>query len=67
MEVKVKSWFESKTVWLNLITGVVMMAQAAEVVAVIPESGVKYAMALVAVLNIVLRVWFTNEPVKPTP
>lgn len=59
-----KSWIASKTVWLNIVTMVVMVAQAAEVVAIVPESGIKYLTAAVAVLNIILRVWFTHESIK---
>lgn len=49
-----KSIFASKTVWFNLITGIVSFA-----VAIPPPFG----MVIVTVGNLILRVWFTDRPV----
>lgn len=52
--VQAKSIFESKTVWFNLITGVISVA------AIIPPP---FGAIVLAIGNLVLRVWFTDSPV----
>lgn len=52
-----KSIFESKTVWFNVITGIVSVAAA------IPQP---FGAVVLAVGNLVLRVWFTEKPVVLT-
>ncbi|CAN5815449.1 hypothetical protein BH20PSE1_BH20PSE1_01200 [soil metagenome] len=50
-----KPAIQSKTVWFNVVSGVLALAS------VIPPP---FGMIVSAVGNIVLRVWFTDTPVK---
>lgn len=52
--VEAKSIFESKTVWFNVITGIVSIAAA------IPPP---FGAIVLTVGNLVLRIWFTEKPV----
>lgn len=61
----VKSIFASKTLWMNLIAGVVSvitMITGSDIVAANPEVGA-YGVTAIAVLNIIMR-FFTKVPVK---
>lgn len=55
-----KPWFLSKTLWVNLITTVVMTLEATQVLDLMSDEQLKVAAAVVAFLNIVLRVHFTE-------
>lgn len=55
-----KKVYLSKTLWLNLITTVVMALEATQVLDLMSDDQLKIAAAVVAVLNIVLRVYFTD-------
>ena len=58
---KEKHLLKSKTVWLNLITMLIMFAGMLGTQNLIkPE----YVAAIVGALNIVLRVWFSATPIK---
>lgn len=50
-----KPIWESKVLWVNLLSGVVMALTATEVLAVLPVTTLPYVAAGVAVLNIILR------------
>lgn len=61
-----KLWYQSKTVWVNLITMAIMVLTlftAAENSALLPTSIVPWIAIVIAVLNIVLRVWFTESAI----
>jgi hypothetical protein len=51
-----KAFYLSKTFWLNAATVVVATVESTEVLNVIPDVAEPYLIALVAVINIVLRV-----------
>lgn len=55
-----KPWWESKTLWLNAITFLVSVLALAEVLAVVPVGGLGYVAAAAAVLNVALRIFFTD-------
>lgn len=57
----------SKTVIFNAITTIVaVLTFLPSVSDLVPENALKYLLAGVGVLNIVLRIWFTDNPVtKP--
>jgi hypothetical protein len=62
----VKSIFKSWTVWANLAGGIAALAAAvakSDVVANNPEYAA-YAATAMAVINLVLRVFKTKEPIK---
>jgi hypothetical protein len=60
-----KPVYLSKTVWLNVITTVVAaLTFLPSVSGLIPEVALPYILGAVGVLNIILRVWFTEQPVS---
>ncbi len=61
-----KSLFKSRTFWFNLGVAVVAMLSADNVVKIIPTRYAPFASALVACVNIVLRL-YTTEPVTIKP
>jgi hypothetical protein len=56
-----KSWYQSKTVWFNILSSVVTIATAAQ--GSLPETALPYVIAFIGIINVVLRVFFTNMPV----
>lgn len=59
------SIFSSKTVWFNIVTSVVGIAIALQSISTFN----KYAgilLGIVAVGNVILRVWFTSTPILAT-
>ena len=59
-----KSIVESKTFWLNAISALVMVLGSPELLGIVPPGSAGYFAAAVAVLNIILRVYFTNTQVR---
>ena len=55
-----KSTYMSKTVWLNVITLLIAALAIPDVANLIPPENMKYALAVSAVLNLVLRIFFTK-------
>jgi hypothetical protein len=58
-----KAWYESKVVWVNLVATIAAVVDIVTQGALIPGAWVPYLSAFVAVLNVVLRVWFTDTPI----
>lgn len=56
-----KPIYFSKTVWLNVITTVIGALALAQ--DVIPSEYKTYVILAVGILNVVLRVWFTDAPI----
>lgn len=59
-----KNWYESKTVWFNIIVTVVAILALPEFVAVLSPVWLKYSVLGGAVGNIILRLWFTATGIK---
>lgn len=60
-----KPFYFSKTVWLNVITTIVAALTFLPTVGgLIPEAALPYLLGAVGILNIILRVWFTEQPVS---
>jgi hypothetical protein len=57
---QIKNWYESKTFWLNLLTALVMIADLLVQQPFIPPAYLPFIATLVGILNVVLRVWFTD-------
>ena len=55
-----KSWYKSKTIWFNAVTTLLMFASLSEVEMIISP---KWIAIINGVGNIILRVWFTSQPV----
>ena len=59
-----KAWYVSKVVWLNVIATALMVAAlflpGGEFASLFSAEVVKYIALGVSVVNIVLRVWFTD-------
>ena len=58
-----KAWYESKTLWLNVITALIAVLTLLQDNPVIPPVAQPYILLVVGVLNVVLRVWFTDQPI----
>jgi hypothetical protein len=63
-----KNWYESKTLWTNISMFLLMVAAlflpGGEFTELLTPVAVKYVALGVAVLNIVLRVWFTTGAIS---
>jgi hypothetical protein len=61
----VKPWYQSKVVWLNVITTVIAVLSlfGTETLSFMTPQVTELVLFSVAVLNVLLRVWFTSEPV----
>ena len=57
---QIKNWYESKTLWLNLITAAVLIADLLVQQPFIPPAYLPFIATVVGILNVVLRVWFTD-------
>lgn len=56
-------WYQSKIVWVNIVATVAAVVDILTAGALIPSVAVPYVAAGVAILNVILRVWFTGEPI----
>jgi hypothetical protein len=54
-------WYESKTIWFNVIVMVGAIVALPEITTAISPST---AILIQGVANIILRVWFTSQPVE---
>jgi len=57
---QIKNWYESKTFWLNLLTALVLIADLLVQQPFIPTAWLPFIATVVGILNVVLRVWFTD-------
>lgn len=60
-----KTWYQSKTVWLGIIT--IIVAALTQFSGIVESPDLKNAiLAVVGLLNVLLRVFSTAEPIDPT-
>jgi hypothetical protein len=65
METQSKKWYASKTLWFNLLTLAVVVASGMGFAGFEPDPEVQVIGAgLVALINLVLRLVFTSQPVS---
>ena len=60
-----KPWYKSKTVWVNvivMIVGVLTILQTSQTL--VPSTWLPYFALVVGILNVVLRVWFTDTAIS---
>lgn len=57
----VKPWYESKMLWVNVVTTIALTVEILTQGQLIPAVALPYVAAGVAILNVILRVWFTNQ------
>ena len=60
-----KPWYASKIVWVNLITTLILILDlftTQQGPPLLPPAVIPWIGIMVAILNIVLRVWFTSQP-----
>lgn len=62
-----KNWYQSKTVWFNIIVFIVGFCALPQFVSVLPISWLPYVVLVGAVGNYILRVWFTSTPISAGP
>lgn len=58
-----KKWYESKTLWFNLLALVVAVASAYGYTGELPQAWQAFVPAIVAGINILLRI-VTNQPIS---
>ena len=54
----------SKLVWVNLILTLIAVLDLVQASPVVPPEFLPYIVLGVGVLNIVLRIWFTEQPLR---
>lgn len=59
-----KNWWESRTIWLNILTVLASVLALPESVGIIPAAALPFLLWVNAVGNIVLRVFYTDTVVK---
>lgn len=55
---------QSKTVWINGITTLILSLEAIEAIDIIPADQMVYVVLAITILNIILRVWFTKTQIR---
>lgn len=61
-----KPWYTSKIVWVNALTTLALVLEifsATSGTPLVPPQIVPYLVAGIAIINVILRVWFTAQPV----
>lgn len=64
-----KSWYKSKTVWFGVLTTLIGIAGAFGFGEYLPDEAIAevistVVLVVVGVMNFVLRMWFTDKPIK---
>jgi len=62
---KHKKWYESKTIWFNII--MTISGIAVVITPHIPEKWAALTMSIQGIGNLVLRVWFTSATISNIP
>ena len=62
---KHKKWYESKTIWFNII--MTISGVAVVITPHIPEKWAALTMSIQGIGNLVLRVWFTSATISSAP
>jgi hypothetical protein len=62
-----KPWYQSKTLYLNLITGIIAVLALPTVLQVVPTSWMPAIGIVDSIGNWVLRVYFTNTAIVTAP
>lgn len=58
-----KMWYESKTMWVNLLVGLFMVVLPVFGIAVTPDIAMEYAVPMLVVVNMGLRL-VSDKPVS---
>lgn len=59
-----KDLWQSKTFWFNTLALIVGMGELTPVLDLMSDSQLKYFMAVVAITNLILRIWFTDSGIR---
>jgi pilus assembly protein Flp/PilA len=57
-----KAWYQSKIVWVNALATLAAVLDALKVLN-IPAEYLAIGATVIAVLNVILRIWFTDQPI----
>ena len=58
-----KKWYQSKTVWFNIILGIVWLSALPEFISILPVAWLQYTTLAGVVGNYALRVYFTAKTI----
>ena len=58
-----KKWYQSKTVWFNIILGIVWLSALPEFISILPVAWLQYTTLAGVVGNYILRVYFTVKTI----
>lgn len=59
-------WYQSKLVWINVIATVAAVLDAVKILN-IPAEYLAIGATVVAVGNVIIRIWFTSQPILANP
>ena len=59
-----KPWYLSKTVVVNVVATIAALYELFAASPIFPQEVLPYFLLVVGVLNVILRVWFTSQPLK---
>ena len=59
-----KPWYLSKTVWVNIITTLIAVLTLLTEGTLLPAGALPWVLSVVGVLNVVLRIWFTDTAIE---
>lgn len=59
-----KPWYLSKIVWVNVVATLAALYELFAASPIFPQGVLPYFLLVVGVLNAILRVWFTSQPLR---
>ena len=62
-----KTWFQSRVVWFNIVTGILALIAFPQFISIVPASAEPWIALINAIGNWVLRVYFTSTPITSLP
>ena len=58
-------WYQSKTVWFNVVVLVVAVLALPEFLKVLPQTWLPFDLLGGSIGNLILRIYFTTTPISP--
>jgi hypothetical protein len=58
-----KPWYQSKTIWFNIISGIIGVLAIPQFISVLPSFVLNYVVVVNAIGNWILRTYFTSTSI----